>query len=124
MIPVFVRPTRDMFYWNFQWMTTMPLGEAHPIVEQFMIGAKSFKSQELTLGVVTVFTDEELRQISIPTLLLIGDHEVIYKPSLVLERARRLMPHVEAELIADGGHLFPVDQADATNARMLEFLKA
>jgi pimeloyl-ACP methyl ester carboxylesterase len=59
---------------------------------------------------------------SAPTLLLIGEHEVVYEPGRVLERARRLIPHIEAELIAGGGHLFPVDQADATNARILEFL--
>jgi pimeloyl-ACP methyl ester carboxylesterase len=122
MLPVFVIPTRAMFTWCFQWMTTMPLGQQHPIVEQFMIGAKAYKPQELSLGVVSVFTDEELRQINVPTLLLIGEHEVIYEPSAVFERARRLIPHIEAELIAGGGHLFPVDQADATNARILAFL--
>jgi pimeloyl-ACP methyl ester carboxylesterase len=122
MMPVFIMPTRAMFYWCLQWLTTMPLGSAHPIVEQFMIGAKSYKPQALSLGVTSVFTDEELRQINTPTLLLIGEHEVVYEPSRVLERAQRLMPHIEAELIAGGGHLFPVDQAEATNARIVEFL--
>jgi len=77
----------------------------------------------LPSGLWSVFSDDELRQMNVPTLLLVGEHEVVYEPSVVLERARRLMPHIEAELIAGGGHLFPVDQADATNARMLEFLK-
>lgn len=122
MLPVFVRPTRDMFYWSLQWLTSMPLGKYHPLAEQFMIGALSFKPQELSLGVVSVFTDDELRQIKIPTLLLIGEHDGTCKTSVVLERARRVMPHINAELIAGGGHLFPVDQADATNARMLAFL--
>lgn len=124
MLPVFVMPTRGMFYWSFQWTTTMPLDkrQPHPLIEQFMTGAKSFKPQELSLGVVSVFTDDELRQIDIPALLLVGDHEVVCEPSRVLERARRLMPHIEAELVVNGGHLFPVDQADATNARILKFL--
>jgi pimeloyl-ACP methyl ester carboxylesterase len=124
MLPVFVRPTRGMFYWCLQGLTTMSFGENHPLVEQFMAGALSYKPQELSLGVVSVFSDEELCRINTPTLLLVGDHEVIYEPSRVLERARRLMPHIEAELIAGGGHLFPVDQADATNTRMLKFLKS
>jgi pimeloyl-ACP methyl ester carboxylesterase len=126
MIPTFIVPTRAIFYWGFQWATTVPLNPQQPnlLIEQFIIGVKSFKPQELSLGVTSVFTDAELRQISIPTLLLIGEHEVVYQPKQVLERAWRLIPHVEAELIAGGGHLFPVDQADATNARILEFLKA
>jgi pimeloyl-ACP methyl ester carboxylesterase len=89
-----------------------------------MIGAKSFKPQELSLGVTSVFTDEELRRLNIPTLLLVGEHEVVYEPKRVLERARRLMPNIEAELISGGGHIFPIDQAEATNNRMVAFLQA
>ena len=122
MLPVFVRPTKGTFYRYFQWFTTMPLGEEHVLIEQFRIGAQAFKPQELGIGVITVFTDDELRRLNHPTLLLIGEHEVVYEPSKVLERARRLMPHLEAELIPGGGHLFPVDQAEATNARILKFL--
>jgi pimeloyl-ACP methyl ester carboxylesterase len=124
MFPVFLMPTRRMFYWSFQWTTTTPLDtrQPHPLIEQIMMGALSFKPQELSLGPASVFTDDELRQIAMPTLLLIGDHEVIYEPTAVLARARRLIPHIEAELITGGGHLFPVDQADATNTRMLAFL--
>jgi hypothetical protein len=29
---------------------------------------------------LTIFNDDELLKIQTPTLLLIGDHEVIYKP--------------------------------------------
>jgi hypothetical protein len=29
---------------------------------------------------------------------------------------------LEAAFIAGGGHLFPVDRADATNARLIKFL--
>jgi pimeloyl-ACP methyl ester carboxylesterase len=126
MLPAVVIPTRGMFYRSFQWITTTPLDKhhPHPLIEQFLIGAMSFKPQELSLGVVSVFSDDVLREITMPTLLLIGEHEVIYqpKPQRVLERARRLIPHIEAELIANGIHLFPVDQAEATNARMLKFL--
>lgn len=122
MLPVFVRPTRAKFYRSLQWLTTLPLGTEHPLAEQFMIGAQSFKPQELSLGVVHVFSDEALRGIRMPTLLLIGDQDGTCRPSFDLERARRLIPHIEAELIAGGGHLFPVDQADATNARILAFL--
>lgn len=87
-----------------------------------MIGAQSFKPQELSLGVVSVFSDEELQRIKMPTLLLIGDHNGTCRPEFELERARRLIPQIEADLITDGGHLFPLDQAEATNARILAFL--
>jgi pimeloyl-ACP methyl ester carboxylesterase len=122
MLPVFIRPTKNTFYGCFQWLTTMPLGTEHPIAEQFMIGALSFKPDELSLGVVSVFKDEPLRQIRIPTLLLVGDHDGTCRPQSDIERARRLIPQIEAEIISGGGHLLPVDQAEAVNARMLTFL--
>ena len=114
-------PTRPLIYSMVRWMTTMPSVEGEAVVEQFVLGLKHFKPQPS--GFPTVFSDAELRQVRVPTLLLIGDHEVIYKPALVMERARQLIPHVEAELIAGGGHAFPLDQAECTNLRILEFLK-
>src|SRR5574341_549945 len=118
MLPAFFFPTRRMFYRVFQSTTTMPLADGHPLVEQFITGIKGIKPQEIGAPLVSVFTDDELRRINVPTLLLIGEHEIIYNPETVLKRARRLLPHVETELIAGGGHLFPVDQADATNVRL------
>ena len=126
MLPVLLRPTPRMFYWSFRNSTIIPMDKdnPHPIVEQFMIGALSFKPDELSFGVVTKFKDDELRQVNIPTLLLIGEQENIYtaKPSKVIQRAQKLMPHIEAELIPNSKHLFPISQADITNERMLKFL--
>jgi pimeloyl-ACP methyl ester carboxylesterase len=68
------------------------------------------------------FTDDELRALSMPALALIGDREVIYAPREALERARRLMPRVEAELVRDACHLLSAEQAEWVNARLLRFL--
>jgi pimeloyl-ACP methyl ester carboxylesterase len=123
MLPVFVRPTKYRFYKAFQWLTTAPMGTDHPLAEQFMIGAQTFKPQELSLGVVSVFSDDALRQLKMPVLLLIGDQDGTCRPKPELECARRLIPHLEADLIAGGGHLFTLDQAEETNRRMLNFLR-
>jgi pimeloyl-ACP methyl ester carboxylesterase len=122
MLPVFVRPTRASFRKYLQWMTSLELDETHPIVEQFFVGALAFTAGELSFGATTVFRDEELRQIKSPCLLLVGEHEVVYEPKKVLERAHRLILKIEIEIIKGGGHLFPIDQAEATNTRILEFL--
>jgi len=123
MLPIFIRPSKGMFYGYMQWMTTMPLGDEQPIVELFIIGAKAFTPGVLSFGATSVFSDDDLRQIKMPTLLLVGEKEVVYEAKKVLERARRLIPQIEAEIIQGGGHLFLLDQAEATNARILEFLK-
>jgi pimeloyl-ACP methyl ester carboxylesterase len=69
-----------------------------------------------------VFSDDELRALDVPALVLVGDREVIYAPREALERARRLMPCVQAELVPDGCHLLNGHQAGWVNDRLLRFL--
>ena len=70
----------------------------------------------------TVFTDQELKLIVLPTLLLIGSAEKIYHPHKAIERAQEWMPHLRAEIIPNAGHLLIMDQPEIINARILEFL--
>lgn len=124
LLPTFIVPTKRMFYRGFQWSTINPLDVQHPdpLIDQMMLGATSFKPQELSFGVVQIFSDEELRQMDKPTLLLIGDREKIFNPKLMVERAKQLMPNLEADIIPNAAHLLPIDQPEIINARMLAFL--
>jgi pimeloyl-ACP methyl ester carboxylesterase len=70
----------------------------------------------------TVFSDEELRKIRNPVLLLIGDHEVIYKPERAIERATRLVPNLKAEIIPNANHIAEYTNADLVNEKILGFL--
>ncbi len=70
----------------------------------------------------TVYTDEELKQIDHPALLLIGSEEKIYNPQKAINRARRWMPDLSAEIVPDAGHLLIMDRPDIINARILKFL--
>ncbi len=68
-----------------------------------------------------VFSDEELRKIRTPVLLLIGDHEVIYKPEQVIERATRLVPGLKAEIVPEANHIAEYTNAQLVNEKMLNF---
>jgi pimeloyl-ACP methyl ester carboxylesterase len=70
----------------------------------------------------TVFSDEDLRKIQTPVLLLIGDHEVIYKPEHAIRRARRLMPNLIAEIIPNANHIAEYTAPDFVNEKILDFL--
>lgn len=70
-----------------------------------------------------LLTDAELLGIAAPTLLLFGEHERMVNPRAAAERARRLIPNlVDAEIIPHAGHMLPLDQPDAVEARVLAFL--
>ncbi len=124
LLPLFIIPTKRMFYWGFQWSTVKRLDvrQAEPIIDLIRVGGTSFKANELSFGVVHVFDDAELRQIDKPMLLLVGDREKIFNPKLMVERARHLMPHIEADIIPNAGHLLPIDQSETINGRMVRFL--
>ena len=70
----------------------------------------------------TVYTDDELKQVDHPALMLIGDREKIYNPQKAIRRAQRWMPDLTVETIPNAGHLLIMDQPEIINARVLKFL--
>lgn len=75
-------------------------------------------------GPPRVLSDQELQRIRSPVLLLIGDHEVIYKPDAVIRRALRLMPNVKAAVVTNANHNAEYTAADTVNERVMEFFEA
>jgi pimeloyl-ACP methyl ester carboxylesterase len=69
----------------------------------------------------SVFSDQELGAIRTPVLLLIGDHEVIYKPEVAIRRATRLVPGLKAEIIPNANHIAEYTNAQAVNEKILGF---
>ncbi|MFC1960349.1 alpha/beta fold hydrolase [Chloroflexota bacterium] len=71
----------------------------------------------------SVFTDEELKRIKNSTLLIVGEHEVMYKNApRAIERAKQLMPNLQVELLPYCGHAVPLESAEFVNSRILDFL--
>ncbi len=76
------------------------------------------------LGMPSDLSDTELQRITAPTLLLIGDEEVVYVDSKeVVDRARRLIPRLTAESIPRAGHIGQYDNPEFVNAEILRFLE-
>lgn len=68
-----------------------------------------------------VFTDSELRAIRTPTLVMIGDREVIYNPERVAAKAKRLLPNACVEIVPGASHALFHDRPDIVNRRVIEF---
>lgn len=71
----------------------------------------------------TTMSDEELRGIRVPTLLLIGEHETVGSASKAMRRVRRVAPQIRAELVPGAGHDLPIAQRELVLRRVLEFLE-
>ncbi|HTO87276.1 MAG TPA: alpha/beta hydrolase [Thermoanaerobaculia bacterium] len=55
------------------------------------------------------FSDDEVRAIKAPTLVILGNEEMIYSPAEVAERASRLLPKSRVLMLSGCGHAIPFD---------------
>jgi pimeloyl-ACP methyl ester carboxylesterase len=91
------------------------------IVRQMEVGVAGFRYDRAGIY-PSELPDEELAGIDRPVLVLLGDQEMIYDPSDAAERAARLLPHGEVEVLPGVGHLLGMQRPDVINARLRAFL--
>ncbi|WP_149260319.1 alpha/beta fold hydrolase [Actinomadura sp. K4S16] len=68
-----------------------------------------------------LFKDDSLRSLPMPVLAVVAGRSVIHDPATAQERARRLIPHVQAELWPEATHAISGQCADRVNERVLQF---
>lgn len=116
-----IQSTRAAFSSNLRSISVRRDAPEDPVFDQLFLNFRFGRFRVKVWPVV--FKDEELRRLSVPTLLLIGEREVIYDPRAAVERATRLIPRIEAEIIPNAGHALSFDQPESVDARILRFLK-
>jgi len=116
-------PSRGRVDGVLRWLSAKGQVVDERLAEQMFQAGKHFRFPKGGIY-PTVFSDDELMSLSLPTMLLIGEREVIYDPRAALERAVKLIPGIRAELIPNAGHLLNMEQADLINQRMMEFLES
>jgi pimeloyl-ACP methyl ester carboxylesterase len=120
-------PTRVTVNWFMRWLglSDRPgATDARPLLELMYLGLRHFRVPVETLRVMPVmFPDEQLRAMRVPTLLLIGEQEVVCDPVTALARARSLFPDVQGELVPQCSHDMSFSQRRIVDAQVLDFLK-
>lgn len=92
-------------------------------IEQFYLSFKNTRMMKLKI-MPTVPKDDELKRLSVPTLLLVGENEVIYNGRKAFDRAKHLIPDIKAELIPQSSHFLTMEKADDVNRLLIEFFNA
>jgi pimeloyl-ACP methyl ester carboxylesterase len=126
VLPVAIFPSQESVMELFGWLSVKrPLcsGKEEDAVVNFHIFAfKHYKPSSFVIP--KVFTDDELKQIKVPILLLMGDSEVLYSdPNDVIERAKKNIPYINVKIIPKAGHLIIFDRSDIVGGEMMVFLK-
>lgn len=92
-------------------------------IDQFYRYATVNKSLPDLLTQMTPFDDDALRGLAVPTLVLIGDQDIINSPES-LEQAHQVLPCVDTAIVANAGHFLSVDNAQSVNERVQRFIDA
>ncbi len=120
-------PTRRMMDSFMRWAgleDTPGDGVTGRLLDLMWTGGRTYRMPPETRRLMpTTFSDEELRGLEMPVLLLIGDREVIYDPAKALARARRLVPLLESDLVPDCSHDMAVSRHRAVSPRVRAFLE-
>jgi pimeloyl-ACP methyl ester carboxylesterase len=120
-IPFMVHPTRKGLVNYFTWML-----RGYHVNEQWgelMIqGILNTRPQPPIRA--SVFSDAALQDLHVPMMLLIGEQSVIYNPQRVYQRARQLIPNIQAEIIPDASHALNAQAAQLVNEHILQFCQA
>ena len=69
-----------------------------------------------------VIPDEELKKISTPTLLIIGEQEIIYDAEQAIKRAEELVANIQTAIIPNASHMVNIEQTELVNSHILKFL--
>jgi pimeloyl-ACP methyl ester carboxylesterase len=125
---MFLSATIFPFKFNYRNISRKVLGnkqsEGKELWFDYMVTAFCSKSKaKPRLGLPSKFSDELLSHTKAPTLLLIGQNEVIYGSiDATVERAKKLISNIQTEIIPDAGHLPNIDQPEIVNTHILKFL--
>ncbi|SRR6266511_689416 len=133
-------PTKTKWAGMFLSATIFPFKSNYRNISRKVLGSKQSKGKELwfdymvaafsskskakpRLGLPSKFSDKQLSDTKAPTLLLIGENEVIYGSiDATIERAKKRISNIQTEIIPDAGHLPNIDQPEIVNTRILKFL--
>ena len=93
--------------------TDPPLGTREHHVPRPQAGVSYQPGDTLVL-----YTDDELRSISVPVTLVVGERTEMFDTERMVERARSLFPHVTTEVVPGAGHALTVSHADLCASRV------
>jgi len=89
-------------------------------IDETFLAVRSFKRKRMVNP--TVLSDEELNNIEVPVLFMVGENEKIYSPRNVIERLKRVAPKIKTRLISNAGHDLAMAQPEIVNDSILAFL--
>ncbi|MXN90227.1 alpha/beta fold hydrolase [Flavobacterium sp. Sd200] len=115
-------PTRKRLNKMVAYFSEKPEKVSHQFKEQMYLGTKNTKTK-MDLLHMKPFSDKELKSLTLPVLVLVGDNDILNKPEIT-EKAKELLPNCKTEIIKDAGHFLTMDQQEKVDATIIKFLES
>jgi len=123
MLPAAIMPNERTIARFFSFATSPNVKKTKEVSQDFF-ESRSLLKHYKPQGNPGMLTDDELRRITSPFTLLMGEHERIFKSHESIERAKRLIPGLRAaEIVKDAGHIMTIDQPDMVKEKVLSFFE-
>ncbi|MCM3767584.1 alpha/beta fold hydrolase [Neobacillus niacini] len=119
--PSMLFPSEKRIKRGWQWFCAKGY-DIHPIVMQQIITAYKH-CKPLLAAIPKNFSKEELGDVKIPVLFIVGEEEKIYRANKAAKTMKEKIPHAETTIIPNSGHLLITEQADRVNEAIVGFLR-
>jgi len=90
------------------------------MVDEQFLAQRCFKRRKFVAP--TVLTDQDWQRLQVPTLFLVGEHEVTYSAHKAVRRLAAVAPHVETAVTLDADHHLARVKPEWVNNEVLKFL--
>lgn len=114
------RPTRENVEHYIGWGSEKEAPLPSSIIEQFTI---SVMNMNANASFPKWIKKDRLQQITMPTLVVFGEHEFAFSVDKAKKRARQTLQNVQIEVIKDASHLVSASQPERLNQVVLAFLE-
>lgn len=97
----------------------VPPEQDDPVAAVIQAGMRNFR---MAAPMPDHITDEQLRSITLPVLVLVAGRSVMHDAKAAHDRARSLIPEVQAELWSTATHSLPAEFPAEVDKRLLRFI--
>jgi pimeloyl-ACP methyl ester carboxylesterase len=121
MMPYLIKSPPEMARRFLELLSPPDLPPNPDILEQFELIMEHFRLDQRSPPVIP---NVEIRRLTAPTCLMMGQYEVTFDPYRVIERGLSLLPNViRAEIVPGVGHMMTHERPDLVITRVTSFLK-
>jgi pimeloyl-ACP methyl ester carboxylesterase len=95
------------------------------VSKQVILGMKSWRlPMERPYILPEMLPDEDLINLEVPTLLVVGELDNVNRdsPAVVIERAENLIPNIQTIVVPSAGHTLNMSEPEVINSAILDFL--